>query len=151
MSDHASLTGADLHEPKGVAGTAAGLVYVSDGANSGTWTANKEYINTAIDDISTAGSSWVVSPIAGTITKIYTVIDTTITVADATITAEIGGTLVTDSSITIGYSGSLPGDVDSSTPSAANTVTAGGAIEIITDGGSTTASKAIVTLEITPS
>lgn len=34
---HASLTGANLHEPKGVASATANKVYVSDGSGSGTW------------------------------------------------------------------------------------------------------------------
>lgn len=34
---HASLTGADLHEPKGVASTTLGNVYVANGAGSGSW------------------------------------------------------------------------------------------------------------------
>lgn len=37
MVDHASLTGAALHEPKGVASAAAGDVYVADGIGSGAW------------------------------------------------------------------------------------------------------------------
>lgn len=37
MVDHASLTGAALHEPKGVATAAAGDVYIADGAGSGAW------------------------------------------------------------------------------------------------------------------
>lgn len=36
---HKNLTGVDLHEPKGIAGLAANKYYVSDGANSGAWTA----------------------------------------------------------------------------------------------------------------
>lgn len=36
---HSTLTGANLHEPKGVAAAASGRVYVSDGAGSGSWTA----------------------------------------------------------------------------------------------------------------
>jgi len=32
---HASLTGADLHEPKGVASASSGDIYVADGAGSG--------------------------------------------------------------------------------------------------------------------
>jgi hypothetical protein len=34
---HASLTGANLHEPKGVAAAAINKIYLSDGAGSGTW------------------------------------------------------------------------------------------------------------------
>jgi microcystin-dependent protein len=34
---HSSLTGADLHEPKGVATAASGTAYIADGAGSGAW------------------------------------------------------------------------------------------------------------------
>lgn len=36
---HKSLTGSDLHEPKGIELAAAGQVYVADGAGSGSWVA----------------------------------------------------------------------------------------------------------------
>lgn len=35
---HASLTGANLHEPKGVATASSGQIYVANGAGSGAWT-----------------------------------------------------------------------------------------------------------------
>jgi hypothetical protein len=35
---HVSLTGSDLHEPKGVASAATGKVYVANGSGSGAWT-----------------------------------------------------------------------------------------------------------------
>jgi len=111
--------------------------------------ADEFIINGVIDDISNGASNWVVSPYAGTIENIYTVIDAAITTAaTAAISFEIGGTAVTDGGITIGGSTaqSAAGVVDSSTPSALNTVAAGGAIELISDGGSTNASKAEVTL-----
>lgn len=110
-----------------------------------------EYITGEIVDVSTSASSWVISPIAGTITKIYTVLEGAITVGDADISFEIGGVAVTDGGITIAYDGSAAGDIDASTPTATNIVAAGQAIEIITDGGSTTAAKATVLIEITPS
>ena len=97
-------------------------------------------------DISTAASVWVVSPYAATIEKIYSVINGAITVADAAITVEIGGTAVTGGAITIANSGSAAGTVDSATPTALNTVTAGQAIEVITDGGSTDTCRATFTL-----
>lgn len=34
---HASLTGAELHEPKGIGSAALGTVYVANGAGSGSW------------------------------------------------------------------------------------------------------------------
>jgi hypothetical protein len=38
MPAHRNLTGANLHEPKGIAAATAGKVYISDGAGSGVWT-----------------------------------------------------------------------------------------------------------------
>lgn len=38
MALHKDLTGANLHEPKGVTGATSGQVYVADGSGSGTWT-----------------------------------------------------------------------------------------------------------------
>lgn len=37
MVDHASLTGAALHEPKGVATAPVNTIYIADGAGSGDW------------------------------------------------------------------------------------------------------------------
>ena len=108
-------------------------------------------VTVAIGDISTAGSVFAVPGVAGTIVKISNVIDTTITTANAGLTFEIGGVAVTDAGITIAFSGSLPGDVDQSTPSALNVITASEAIEIVKDGLSTVASNGVVTFEILPS
>ena len=108
-------------------------------------------VTVPIGDISTAGSVWAVPGIAGTIVGISNVIDTTITTANAGLTFEIGGVAVTDAAIAIAFSGSLPGDVDQSTPSALNVITASEAIEIVKDGLSTVASNGVVTFEILPS
>ena len=105
-------------------------------------------IEGTIVDISAAASSWTVSPYAGDIVAIYTVIDGTITDADAAITFEIGGVAVTGGAITIAFSGSVAGTTDSATPTAARTVAAGGSIEIITDGGSTGATLCQVAIVI---
>ena len=151
--EHSTLTGSDLHEPKGTAAANTGEVYIANGSGSGTWTAhhNRCVLTTRIDDISTASSAWVVTPIAGTISKIYSVISGAITSGAAVLTAEIAGVAVTDGVLTVAVSGSAAGIVDSATPSAANTVTAGSAIEIVTDGGSTNTVSAVITFEITPS
>ena len=149
---HSTLTGADLHEPKGVASANADEIYIANGAGSGTWTAadNSIYLTLELDDISTASSTWLPSPCTGTIASIQTILHGAISASDATITAEINGTLVTDSSITVAQSGSAAGDVDSSTPSAANTLAVGDKIEVITDGGSTTAARLTIVLTVTP-
>lgn len=125
----------------------SGAVTVSE--SSSVTPAGKVYLTVSIADISTAGSYWVVSPVAGTVTKIYSVIRGAIATADAGLSFEIGGTAITDGGITVAYSGSAAGDVDSSTPTALNTVTAGQAIECITDGASTNTIIATITLEIT--
>lgn len=106
------------------------------------------FLQTEIADISTASTGWVVSPVAGTIVSIRTVIDAAITAADATLTASIGATAITGGAITIATAGSAAGTVDSAIPTAANEVVVGSAINIATDGGSTTASKAVVVFEI---
>ena len=111
---------------------------------------NTKFINGEIADVSSAASSWTISPVSGTITKIWTVLEGAITVGDAAITFELAGTPITDGGITIANAASAAGDIDSATPSAANTVTVGQAIEIITDGGSTDAAKATVLFEVTP-
>lgn len=45
MPEHKDLTGADLHEPKGVDSASAGQVYVADGLGSGVWHYNGWHIH----------------------------------------------------------------------------------------------------------
>ena len=111
-------------------------------------TLNDYFLTAKVTDISTAGSTFVGVPDVGNIVKIYTSIKNAITSADAAITFEIGGTAVTNGAITVTQAGSAAGDVDSSTPSAANRVEEGGSIEIISDGASATACEMIVTFVI---
>lgn len=108
------------------------------------------YLTTYLADVSTASSAFVVSPIAGKVTKIWSVLFNGITVADAVVTSKIGGANITNGGFTVTQAGSAAGDVDVATPTAANTVTAGGAIEIATDGASTTTAPLMITVEITP-
>ena len=160
--NHKDLTGASLHESKGVASASAHNVYVANGSGSGTWekidkdaintssvkNLNKSYLTYTIPDISTAGSHFVVTPIAGDINKIFSTINNAISSANCGLTFEIGGTAVTNGAITIAHSGSAAGTVDSSTPSGQKTLTAGQAIEIITDGASSTACRGTITFEL---
>ena len=111
-------------------------------------TLNDYFLTAKVTDISTAGSTFVAVPDVGNIVKIYTSIKNAITSADAAITFEIGGTAVTNGAITVTQACSAAGDVDSSTPSAANRVEEGGSIEIISDGASATACEMIVTFVI---
>ena len=120
-----------------------GTVVTATGANIKTKT-----VTLPIGDVSSSGSVWVVPGVAGTIVGISNVIDTTITTADAGLTFEIGGVAITGADITIAFTGSLPGTVDQSTPSALNVITASDAIEVVKDGLSTVASNGVVTFEI---
>lgn len=110
---------------------------------------NTKTLNIKMTDVSTAGSIYVVSPFAGTYSKLYSVIDGAIATADAVITAEINGSAVTDGGLTIVNAGSAAGDSDTGTPSAANTVAVGDVIEIITNGASTNTVAAEFTIVIT--
>ena len=123
-----------------------GSVETENGADLKT-----KLVTVAIGDVSTAGSVFAVPGVAGTIVGISNVIDAAITAADAGLTFEIGGVAVTDAAITIANAGSAAGDVDQSTPTALNVITASEAIEVVKDGLSTTASNGVVTFEILPS
>lgn len=109
----------------------------------------KQFLNVRLTDVSTASSCYVVSPVAGNITKIYSVINGTIATANSVITSSINGAAITGGSLTIAFSGSAAGDIDSATPTAANTVAAGDLITLTTDGASSNTVNAEFTIEIT--
>lgn len=88
-------------------------------------------------------------PVAGTITRIASSLEgAALAAGDATITAKIGATGVTDGVITITQSGSAVGDLDAVTPSAANTVAVGSRLNF-TVGGANTDTAAFAELTIT--
>jgi copper homeostasis protein CutC len=96
---------------------------------------NETFLHLDIADGSADATYFVVAPHAGDITKIYTVTDGVVSTADITITAKIGSTGITNGVVTIATAASAAGDVDSATPTAANTVTAGQAINFVVAGG----------------
>jgi hypothetical protein len=162
MPAHSTLTGADLHEPKGAATAGLNEVYTADGAASGTWkkvTANmintgvffgvNQLVLTAeIEDVSTASSVYLVLPCACTLTKVYTVLQAAITLADSTITVrDHGGSSA--GTITVANAGSAAGDIDSLTVSSNNTFTSGQRVRVQTDGASTDTAKLFITLVFT--
>lgn len=87
----------------------------------------------------------------GTITSINTVLEgAALAGGDATLTAKIGATPVTNGVVTITAAGSAPGDKDSATPTAANAVTSGDYVSVTVGGANTdTAARAMVTFQIT--
>lgn len=106
---------------------------------------NRRPITVEITDISTAGQKYVVPGFDGKVISIHSVINGAIGTANATLTPKIGGTAITGGAITVAYSGSAAGDVDSSTPTGANTFTSTDALEIETSGASTNTVACVVT------
>ena len=111
-------------------------------------TLNDYFITSTIADISTASSTFVAVPDNGKIIKIITALQGAITSVNAGISFEIDGTAITGGGITVAYSGSAAGDVDTAVPTAANDVLEGGTIEMITNGASSGAKKLVVTFVI---
>lgn len=150
MTDHKAITDAELHECKGAAGASTGEVPVSDGAGSAPFgvAPHRYALTVKIDDISTAKTEYVAAPYGGTIDAIYTTISGALATADPTITTKINTSPVTNGAITITQSGSAAGDIDSATPTAANTVVAGDLVTVETDGASTNTIECYVTLII---
>jgi len=113
---------------------------------------NKVFLQLAAADLVAANAAVtrVVAPIAGTITKIRSVISGALAAGDTTLTAKIGAAAVTNGVVTITQAGSAAGDVDSATPTAANVVAAGDVVSLTVGGANTdaTASAAVI-VEIT--
>lgn len=147
MPLHSALTGADLHEPKGVAAAAAGKVYLSDGLGSGSWVVPPYTLTTRLDDVSTASTVYIPIPFAGAVTKVVTVLEGSLTTANATVTVKnaAGSSMGT---LTITQSGSAAGDIDTLSPVSNNTVTNDSRISVETDGASDTTRKLFVTVYI---
>lgn len=154
---HASLTGANLHENKGVSGASDNTVATASSGATVWQKVNKNMmdstsvkntntlsVQTHIMDISAASSGWVAVPLACKVIKIYITVDGAVD-ADTVVTAKIGGASVTGGATTLTASGSAAGSSFNATPSAANTLTAGQAIEFAGDGGASTARIATIT------
>lgn len=96
---------------------------------------NQYTLTMDIADGSADATYYMVCPHAGDVSSIMTVIDGAVSTADITVTARIGSTGMTNGVVTIATAASAAGDVDSTTPTAANTVTAGQAINFVVAGG----------------
>jgi hypothetical protein len=120
-----------------------------DGLTATAAEVNTYVISADVADGSADADYYVVAPHAGDIKKIWTVTDGAVGTADITVTASIAGTPVTGGAVTIATAGSAAGDIDSASPSAANTVTAGQAIKLAVAGGGSGGSPRIhVAIEI---
>lgn len=115
-----------------------------------TPSASRKFITAHIADVSTPGQIYVVPGFRGKIIKATSALNGEITLADSILTLKIGGTAVTGGSMTVAFSGSAAGDVDTCSPTALATFNSDQAVEIETDGGSTGAVAVTITLEVEP-
>lgn len=92
-----------------------------------------------------------VSPVAGDVASIRTVLNGALTTGDATLTGKIGAVAITTGVITITQAGSAAGDVDSALPTAAKTVAVGDVLSVTVGGTNDAAVTAEVVVTITPS
>lgn len=92
-----------------------------------------------------------VAPATIVITKLRSVLlGAALAGGDATLTGKIATVAITNGAITIAEAGSAIGDVDSATPTAANTATVGQFVEALVGGGNTdTDAFALLTFEYT--
>jgi hypothetical protein len=153
LPEHSSLTGSDLHENKGV-DSAADNTVASATSNATVWrkvnssmvdtssifTTNLAWLTTHIVDVSTAEKVYLVVPFTGTLTEVYTTLQGAITSANSTLTVR-NNTGTSAGTITVAFSGSAAGDIDSLTPASNNTFTAGQKLSIETDGASSTVAR----------
>lgn len=109
----------------------------------------KVYLTLDITNISSATVVHLPSPVAGTISKITTIINGAITTANAILTGRIGSTAITGGAVTIPFSGSAAGQVNSATPTALNTVAVGNNINFTSNNASINTVRATIVVEIT--
>lgn len=162
MAAHASLTGADLHESKGYDTATVGQVRVANGSGGATmkkittaeldstiFGTNQFEVTLHIQDASSAtaalNSGYVVMPYACTVTQVYSVAYAAIATTDniLTVANHAGSSMGT---ITVAFSGSAIGDVDSLTPASNNTFTAGQKLSVISNSGSATVCPMTITI-----
>lgn len=160
MTFHASLTGADLHEPKGVAGAAASTVYVADGTGTGYWVKihpgiideyqikniNKGMLSVMLPDVSTTSSIYVPIPRTMDIKKFSVTLQAPITGTDPTV-GFFDGASIYCGGVTLTASGSSAGTSGYFLPTSNYGFAANQVMRIATDGASTGTAAAIIVFE----
>ena len=154
---HAALTGADLHEPKGITTATAGQVYVADGSGSGDWTdplsdinnLNAFDVNGHLDDVSSPNSEYRIRFARDCVlTNLYFVLSGAITGTDSVVSLYRDGVLLGQSA-TIAVSGSGDGVKTTLNLSPTYTFTAGQVLTVKTNGASTDTAKLYFTGRVT--
>lgn len=150
MVQHSSLTGSSLHESKGADTAAVNTIPTSNGAGGTTWqkvaidsistglaAKIQDTITIHLKDISGTTNSdnigYVVFDRAGTVKQVYSCIANPVITADNVLTCanNSGSSMGT---ITVAFTGSAAGDVDSLTPASNNTFTAGQKMSVTSNG-----------------
>lgn len=163
MALHQDLTGADLHEPKGVASAASGRVYVADGAGSGTWkkittseldltnmqNPNTIYLTGVIADVSTASFILIPVPDNCIFVSARLVLGGVIAGADSIVSLTRNDGSSFGSNVTVAFTGSAEGTGFNFTATTNTSITGPGYIKIATDGGSTNLIPLYVTVKLT--
>lgn len=162
MSVHSTLTGADLHESKGVAAASANTVAVANGSGGTTWKlvpvasldtttikgVGVVYLGGAIPNISSSGSNYLVPiPFNCLVTNIEYVLGGAITVANASVTFSNPG-VGTMAGTTIPFTGSAVGTVVNQAVTGNNAVASGSYLNVTSGGGSTTAQLLYFTITL---
>lgn len=142
---HKDITEANLHETKGVS-VAANNSFLKANGGVGVWAFDEDFIDLDIANISTLTSYNLIMPHTGTLIKMFSVIDSAIATANATLQLSIAGVNVTNGLITITQAGSAAGDIDSATPTALNTATQGQLVTVTVGGGATGTTRCHVSI-----
>lgn len=154
MALHKDLTGAELHEPKGVDAATAGSVYVANGSGSGSWVSrysdiialNQYWLQADMADISApANHVYFAIPVQSEIVSLSVILDGTITGANDTLSIYINGVLFADT-LTVPFAGSTAGTLATVNTTTVNTIAGGSVVEVRSDGASSTTVKATVQL-----
>lgn len=161
MTAHSTLTGADLHEPKGADSAAADTVYVADGAGSGAWqkldadnldtsikNVNKTWVYTIADNLNTTNNILVPVSVSCTLTKVTGVLTAALGGSNVTMNVyKVGGSLI--GTFTILTAGSAKGTTYTLTPVSNNTFVANDYIEFSWTGAGTGTPDFGLTLDFT--
>lgn len=101
--------------------------------------ANKVVLSMRIPTLVGTGVHRMVSPVAGEVSKIWSVIDGALATGNATLTGKINASAITNGAVTITQAASAAGDIDSATPTAAKTIAVGDILSFTVGGTNTNA------------
>lgn len=149
MAEHRNLTGASLHEPKGVELAAVNAVYHANGLGSGTWAdplsrvknLNEFDLSGFITDVSAPNDNWFWYIQRNcNLLQVSSVLQGPITLANSVISFYRNGVLL-GQTLTIPFAGSGAGVTQNLLLSPSYSFTPGQTLEVRTDGGSTDTRK----------